>query len=244
MMKTLTIFVTFFVTVLSAESEEPSSRLFQAQPEPVDLGLIYDFFTNDAGISRFQASSIAQFFFNAIGYLITTFLWTSYRGDDLPSPPNTGVSPLEAIMNSLYNDQNAATVIALATGYAISTSIVYILLSQLGNPQTPSSKRKSSSTGGFYDEDVDRLASVDDITTILDGVFSPSGAINFLTLQSILQVSIFMFWTVMRLLPKRSSAGTRKQFTEQFPTLDTHYQHDGYNYGDYYSTYNEADVSF
>ena len=76
MMKAITIFVTFFVTVLSAESEEPSSRLFQgkmksippcwfwfdvsAQPEPVDLGLIYDFFTNDAGISRFQASSIAQ----------------------------------------------------------------------------------------------------------------------------------------------------------------------------------------
>ena len=31
--------------------------------EPIDLGAIYDFFTNDAGGARFQASVIAQVFY-------------------------------------------------------------------------------------------------------------------------------------------------------------------------------------
>ena len=35
--------------------------MFAAQPEPVDLGLIYDFFTADEdSISRFQVASVAQ----------------------------------------------------------------------------------------------------------------------------------------------------------------------------------------
>ena len=74
-MKIFPFLVTFFVTVLSVKSEKPSSRLFQgkeiniffknlqfvlAESEPVDLGLVYDFFTNDESISGFQASSIAQ----------------------------------------------------------------------------------------------------------------------------------------------------------------------------------------
>ena len=37
------------------------SLFFSAQPEPVDLGLIYDFFTADEdSISRFQVASVAQ----------------------------------------------------------------------------------------------------------------------------------------------------------------------------------------
>ena len=75
MMKIFPFLVTFFVTILSVKSEKPSSRLFQgkeiniffknlqfvlAESEPVDLGIVYDFFTNDESISGFQASSIAQ----------------------------------------------------------------------------------------------------------------------------------------------------------------------------------------
>lgn len=48
---------------------------------------------------------------------MTTFLWTSYRGDDLPAPPSTGVDPVTALLDSLLSDQAAATVIALAAGY-------------------------------------------------------------------------------------------------------------------------------
>ena len=36
--------------------------------EPIDLGAIYDFFTNDAGGARFQASVIAQVFYFPIIY--------------------------------------------------------------------------------------------------------------------------------------------------------------------------------
>jgi len=244
--------VLFLVTIVCATiyaEEEASSRLFQAQPEPVDLGLIYDFFTaSEDNISRFQVASVAQFIFNAIGYVVSTFLWTSYRGDDLPAPAATGVDPVTALIDGLVSDQNAATVIALAAGYAIAAAVVYIVISQLGNPSTLAKNNRQGS--GFYHSDTqdqltDRVVNADDITRILDGVFSPSGIIRFLTLQSILQISIFLFWTVMRLLPKRVTTVERHHQETQYPAdLSSNKQYDVDEYGNYYGNYNDVNLSF
>ena len=54
--------------------------------------------------------------FNIVGYGVTTFLWTSYRGDALPAPA-TNTDPLTAITDNLLNDQSAATIVVLAAGY-------------------------------------------------------------------------------------------------------------------------------
>ena len=64
---------------------------------------------------------------------MSTFLWTTYRGDDLPAPPATGVDPVTAIINSLLSDQAAATVIALAGGY-VSTNFSNSITKYLHNP--------------------------------------------------------------------------------------------------------------
>ena len=47
---------------------------------------------------------------------MTTFLWTSFRGANLPAPA-ANVNPVTAIVNSLISDQAAATTVALAAGY-------------------------------------------------------------------------------------------------------------------------------
>ena len=45
------------------------------------------------------------------------------------------------------------------------------------------SRGKSS---GYYDENIDRVTSVDDIFSLIDGVFTPARATGFFTLQAIL----------------------------------------------------------
>ena len=86
-----------------------SKLICLAQPEPVDLGLIYDYFTNDATSSRFMISiffqvntslifSLCQAFLTAIHTFVLVYIQSCWiRGDDLPvdnfprrRPPRTG----------------------------------------------------------------------------------------------------------------------------------------------------------
>ena len=50
---------------------------------------------------------------------MTTFLWTTFRGADLPAPA-TNVDPVTAITNQIFSDQSAATIVTLAAGYVSS----------------------------------------------------------------------------------------------------------------------------
>ena len=68
---------------------------------------------------------------------------------------------------------------------AISASVVYVILSQLGNPSTLTSNTQRTSYG-HYDDNVDRLGNTDDIFSLIDGVFTPARATGFFTLQAIL----------------------------------------------------------
>ena len=67
-------------------------------------------------------------------------------------------------------------------------SVVYLGLSQLGNP-SPSTSRISQKTSSIFADDanIDRIADkAGDIVSVLDGVFTPAAAIRFLTLQTVL----------------------------------------------------------
>ena len=60
--------------------------------------------------------------------------------------------------------------------------MVYVLLSQLGNPSTLTSNTQRTS----YDDNIDRLGNTEDIFSLIDGVFTPARATGFFTLQAIL----------------------------------------------------------
>ena len=64
--------------------------------------------------------------------------------------------------------------------------MVVVGLSQLGNPSTLSAGRISSSPFDFYDELGERLGGGLDIVSMIDGVFTVSGALRFLVLQLVL----------------------------------------------------------
>jgi len=226
------------IVIASIKSEENAGlsaqpRLLQAQPEPVDLGLIYDYFTNDATSSRFMLSILFQFLFNAVGYGVTTFLWTSFRGANLPAPA-TNVNPVTAIVDNLISDQSAATIVTLAAGYAAATSIVVAGLSQLGNPSTLNTGRQSSSVFNEFGEKeaVARIGGISDIVSTMDGVFTVSGALRFLVLQLVLNSSILLFWNVMNLLPDRAPTQTgRSQVAEVEEAVDS--ISNNWHYNDY-----------
>lgn len=224
------------IVIASIKSEEDAGlaaqpRTLQAQPETVDLGLIYDYFTNDATSSRFMTSIVFQALFNLIGYGVTTFLWTSFRGANLPAPV-TSVDPVTAITNSIFSDQSAATIVTLAAGYAVFTSIVVVGLSQLGNPSTVNTGRQSSSAlNGYWETPaLERTGGITNIVSALDGVFSVSGALRFVVLQLVLNGSILLFWNVMNLLPDRNPAQTgRSQDADVAEEVDSF----NYNQQDY-----------
>jgi len=202
------------IVIASIKSEEDAGlpaqpRLLQAQPEPVDLGLIYDYFTNDATSSRFMTSILFQALFNLIGYGVTTFLWTTFRGANLPAP-TTSVDPVTAITDNIFSDQSAATIVTLAAGYAAASSIVVVGLSQLGNPSTLNTGRQSSSALNEHWETaaLERTGGISDIVSAIDGVFTVSGALNFVILQLVLNSSFLLFWNVMNLLPDRNPTQT------------------------------------
>ena len=153
-MKIFPFLVTFFVTVLSVKSEKPSSRLFQgkeiniffknlqfvlAESEPVWILYKWRKYLRISSQLHCPGKSsshlyiltnhqdLFKFFFNALGYLISTILWTWYRGEDLPTTPDSAVSPLQTILDSLYSDQTAATTIAIAAGYVRSVNQSFFL---------------------------------------------------------------------------------------------------------------------
>ena len=64
--------------------------------------------------------------------------------------------------------------------------MVVVGLSQLGNPSTLSAGRISSSPFDFDDELGERLGGGLDIVSMIDGVFTVSGALRFLVLQLVL----------------------------------------------------------
>ena len=71
---------------------------------------------------------------------------------------------------------------------ATAASLVYLGLSQLGNP-APTTKRNDHTGGVFDTADIDRVADagvVDSLVSTIDGVFTPAAAIRFLTLQTVL----------------------------------------------------------
>ena len=64
--------------------------------------------------------------------------------------------------------------------------MVVVGLSQLGNPSTLSAGRISSSPFDFDDGLGERLGGGLDIVSMIDGVFTVSGALRFLVLQLVL----------------------------------------------------------
>jgi len=233
------------IVIASINSEEDAGlsaqpRSLQAQPEPVDLGLIYDYFTNDATSSRFIISVFFQAIFNLVGYGVTTFLWTTFRGANLPAAPASNVDPVTAITNQIFSDQAAATTVALAAGYAAVTSVVVVGLSQLGNPTPPATGRQTSSLFDEFGEKqaAPRIGGIDDIVSAMDGVFTVSGALRFLILQLVLNSSILLFWGVMNLLPDRVPAPNGRSHT---PEAEDSFNYNQLNYD--YSLYGDYDLS-
>ena len=64
--------------------------------------------------------------------------------------------------------------------------MVYVVLSQLGNPSTLNNDDTETKLSGSTDDPIDRLGNTEDIFSLIDGVFTPARATSFFTLQAIL----------------------------------------------------------
>ena len=73
---------------------------------------------------------------------------------------------------------------------AAATSAVVVGLSQLGNPSTLNTGRQSSPVFNEFGKKraEERTGGISDIVSAMDGVFTVSGALNFLVLQLILVI--------------------------------------------------------
>merc|ERR1712227_1142742 len=100
----------------------------QTEPEQVDLSNVNDFFTSEMVQKRFIVQSVIQFIIVGLGWLVSYELWRIFN-------PDTDTDPdVESLANFLLDDETAVGNVALGVGYAISSSLVWIALSQFGNP--------------------------------------------------------------------------------------------------------------
>lgn len=178
----------------------------QTEPEEVTLDGLYGFFTNEIVIKRFYVTIVLQFLFIAVGYLVSHEIWRIFIDPDIDTDPK-----FDELANFLLTDQIAAGGVGISVAYGIASSLLWIGLSQLGNPLSTKKRNfdsdKSVSSSGWlqvpgdnFDRQVEEKKEISIIDDILPSVMTRNGVLNLILVQGVLSASFLSFWYVMEII--------------------------------------------
>jgi len=190
--------ITFIMTLMCFT---PTSLATQSEPEQVSLSNVNNFFTSEMVQKRFIVQSVIQFIILSLGWLASYEVWRSFN-------PDTSTDPdVDSLANFLLDDETAVGNVALGIGYAISSSIVWVALSQLGNPINSNRRRQIdnvSRSGVWNLINSDTLGSIQfpekDVSItddVLPSVFTRNNVLTQILINGVLTISFVSFWGFM-----------------------------------------------
>merc|ERR1711997_799834 len=118
-----------------------SLQLFQENSEATSLENVKDnFLTNDLIIKRFYVVVTLQFLFLSVGWLVAHEMWKFFN-------PNADTElNIAKLSDFVLSDQTGLENAAINMGYGIASTLLFLVLTQLGNPSTSNKRRHHFST--------------------------------------------------------------------------------------------------